>query len=131
MDDVFREILLMRRKEIGEAVTDARKRKGWQQQELAAMCGMDVQVLRKIEYGEKNYLYDHLQLVELALGMRGGELFDRAAAKIGGLEAGRARYDALLAKIQTAMQERLQSFRRENVRKRERERRRRLAMRQY
>ncbi len=130
MKNLFEELLLIRRKEIGEAVTDARNKRGLQQQELAAMCGIDVQILRKIEYGEKNYLYDYLQLVAMALGMHGGELVEKAMTKIWELEGSSARYDVLRRRMQEQMQENLERFRVENVRKHEAERRKRMARRQ-
>ena len=130
MKNLFEELLLIRRKEIGETVTDARNKRGLQQQELAAMCGIDVQILRKIEYGEKNYLYDYLQLVAMALDMHGGELVGKAMAKIWGLEGSSVRYAVLRRKMQEQMQENLEHFRVENVRKHEAERRKRMAKRQ-
>ena len=130
MQDLFKELLVIRRKEIGEVVTDARNKRGLQQQELAVMCGIDVQILRKIEYGEKNYLYDYLQIVAMALDMHGGELVEKAMAKIWGLEGSSARYDVLRRRMQEQMQENLERFRVENVRKREDERRKRMERRQ-
>ena len=58
-------------KKIGQRIVDLRTRKGWNQSELARVCGKDRQAIEKLENGKVNptlySLYEIAKALEVSL----------------------------------------------------------------
>jgi transcriptional regulator with XRE-family HTH domain len=60
----------------GKRMRDLRKQKGFSQESLALVCGLDRTYIGGVERGERNISLVNIHKIAAALGVRAKELFD-------------------------------------------------------
>ena len=115
MQNGYNSFLEMLRQEIGESVSDRRRKKGIKQQELAAMCGISPRMLRLVESGGQRYGLDTYLLISEALGIAPEALLAEAISRIRQTADGRERLARARKIVYERMQQRLGGYRQEKA----------------
>jgi transcriptional regulator with XRE-family HTH domain len=69
---------IQNRRLLGQRISQARRERGWTQEQLAERLGVSVRYLQAVEAGEENLTIDSLTQLALRLDLSLGDLVDQA-----------------------------------------------------